>query len=129
MGSPVLTPARTCPLAVRVCQAQQAASLAAGVPRVNSPRMGCVCSPLTVTATFSLGPWVSSIFLVLPLPPSSPSSQLSCSSAWFCISTHGTQAQATGWELEGLYFPHPGLVQDRELPAPSSRTWVLLVRC
>lgn len=72
MGSPVLTPARTCPLAVRVCQAQQAASLAAGVPQVNSPRMGCVCPPLTVTATFSLGPWVSSIFLCSPchrLPP------------------------------------------------------------
>ncbi|KAH0520309.1 SCO-spondin [Microtus ochrogaster] len=96
VGSPVLTPARTCPLAVHACQAQQAASLAAGVPRVNSPRMDCVCSPLTVTATFSLGPWVSSIFLVLPRPPSSPSSQLSCISAWFCISTRGTQAQATG---------------------------------
>lgn len=66
MGSPVLTPARTCPLAVRACQAQQAASLAAGVPLVNSPRMGCVCSLLTVTAIFSLGPWVSSVFLVLP---------------------------------------------------------------
>lgn len=82
MGSPVLTPARTCPLAVRACQAQQAASLAAGVRLVNSPRMGCVCSLLTVTAIFSLGPWVSSIFLVLPpchpLPPSSP---LSCSTA------------------------------------------------
>lgn len=59
MGSPVLTPARTCTLAVRACQAQQAASLAVAVPQVNSPRMGCVCSPLTVTVTFSLGPWGS----------------------------------------------------------------------
>lgn len=65
MGSRVLIPARICPLAVYASQAQQAASLAVGVLQASFPRMGSVYSQLTVTATSSLEPWVSSTSLPL----------------------------------------------------------------
>lgn len=59
VGSHVLIPARICPLAVHASQAQQAVSLAVGVPQASFPRMGSVCFQLTVTATSSLEPWGS----------------------------------------------------------------------
>ncbi|GAB1290783.1 SCO-spondin [Apodemus speciosus] len=57
VGSHVLIPARICPSAAHASRARPAASLAVGVPQASSPRMGCVCSQLTATATSSLEPW------------------------------------------------------------------------